>query len=227
MAEHDSGDDSGEVVYRPRDCGGPMEAQIGDQTATEEAAGTSAVVTGDGDGRDGCEQEVGDREKDRATEENSRATVLSGAVGSGVESAGPGAVAEDTPMVGDSSGGVSSSGAVGDDPGPNGTPPRDSARGKWAVIAEEEESTEVPVEYRTEDIAFQLATSAATSSSHVLITKYDIAEHLPDDLLAKLLGENPEIGEIVLRAKEERARAIAASEAAERAEREQRMERTF
>ncbi|KAI8530435.1 hypothetical protein RHMOL_Rhmol11G0058000 [Rhododendron molle] len=41
-------------------------------------------------------------------------------------------------------------------------------------------------------------------------------------MLAKLLEENPKISEKVLRAKEERAQAIAASEAAERAEREQK-----
>ncbi|KAI8555058.1 hypothetical protein RHMOL_Rhmol05G0145000 [Rhododendron molle] len=109
-----------------------------------------------------------------------------------------------------------------DDPGPNGSPPRDSARGKGAVIAEEEEPTEVLVEYREQDIAFRPAASVTTSSSHVPITKYDIAEHLPDDRLARLLEENTEIGEIVLKAKEERARAIAASEAAERAERERK-----
>ncbi|KAI8555089.1 hypothetical protein RHMOL_Rhmol05G0147200 [Rhododendron molle] len=56
-----------------------------------------------------------------------------------------------------------------------------------------------------------------TSSSHVPITKYDVAEHLPDEMLARLLEDNPLIGEMVLKAKEERARAIAASEAAERA----------
>ncbi|KAI8535446.1 hypothetical protein RHMOL_Rhmol10G0174900 [Rhododendron molle] len=89
-------------------------------------------------------------------------------------------------------------------------------------MAEEEEATEVPVEYREEDIAFRPAASAATLSSHVPVTKYDIVEQLPDDLLARLLEKNPEIGEIVLKAKEERARAIAASEAAERAEREQK-----
>ncbi|KAI8571948.1 hypothetical protein RHMOL_Rhmol01G0160500 [Rhododendron molle] len=45
---------------------------------------------------------------------------------------------------------------------------------------------------------------------------------MPDDRLARLLEENPEIGEIVLKAKEERARAIAAWEAAEKAERERK-----
>ncbi|KAI8572020.1 hypothetical protein RHMOL_Rhmol01G0166500 [Rhododendron molle] len=125
-------------------------------------------------------------------------------------------------MVGSSSGDSGSSGAVGDVLGPNGSPPRDSARGKGAVIAEEEEPTKVPIEYREQDIAFRPAASAATSSSHVPITKQDIAEHLPDDRLARLLEENPEIGEIVLKAKEERAQAIAAWEAAEKAKRERK-----
>ncbi|KAI8547483.1 hypothetical protein RHMOL_Rhmol07G0199400 [Rhododendron molle] len=106
-------------------------------------------------------------------------------------------------MVGGSSGGVGGSGVAGDDPRPNRTPPRDSARSKGTVIAEEEEPTEVPVEYREQDVAFRPAASAATSSSHVPITKYDIAEHLPDDRLARLLEENPEIGEIVLKVKED------------------------
>ncbi|KAI8555255.1 hypothetical protein RHMOL_Rhmol05G0160500 [Rhododendron molle] len=170
-------------------------------------------------------------------------------------------------MVGGSSGSGGSSVTASNDPAPNVSPPRDSARGNGVVaeeeettevpveyreedvafrpaatvatssshvpitkdsargkgiVAEEEETTEVPVEYREEDVAFRPAATVATSSSHVPITKYDIAEHLPDEMLARLLEENPLIGEMVLRAKEERARAIAPSEAAERAEREQK-----
>ncbi|KAI8560394.1 hypothetical protein RHMOL_Rhmol04G0252200 [Rhododendron molle] len=196
-----------------------MESQTGDQTVTEEAMGTSAVVADGDDGREDQQHEVSDAEKDRAREGNPRATVLTGAVGSIFEVGGSGTVAEGSSVVGGSSGDAEGSGAIGDDPGPNGSPPRDSARGKGVVIAEEEEPTEVPVEYREQDIAFRPAASAATSSSHVSITKYDIAEHLPDDRLARLLEENPEIGEIVLKAKEERAWAIAASEAAKRDER--------
>ncbi|KAI8555067.1 hypothetical protein RHMOL_Rhmol05G0145900 [Rhododendron molle] len=124
-------------------------------------------------------------------------------------------------MAGGSSGGSGSGGAVGDDPGPNGSPPRDPARGKGTVIAEEE-PTEILVEYREQDIAFRPTASAATSSRHVPVTKQDIAEHLPDDRLTRLLEENPDVGEMVLRAKEERARAIAAWEAAEKAERERK-----
>ncbi|KAI8550816.1 hypothetical protein RHMOL_Rhmol06G0136800 [Rhododendron molle] len=68
------------------------------------------------------------------------------------------------------------------------------------------------------------ATTAATSLSHRPITKYDVAEHLPDEALAKLLEDNPIIDEIVFKAQEDRARAIAELKAAERAERE-RVER--
>ncbi|KAI8550682.1 hypothetical protein RHMOL_Rhmol06G0126900 [Rhododendron molle] len=193
---------------------------MGDQEPIGVVADQSAVEAGGGNADQSQQQVVGGEEKDRATEENPRATVLSGVVGSSVEPAGPDAVAEDTPVVGGSWGGGDSGGIVGDDPGLNVSPPRDSMRGKWAVIAEEKESTEVSVGYREEDIAFRPAASVATSSSHVPITKYDITEHLPDAMLAKLLEENPLIGEMVLRAKEERARAIAASEAAKRAERE-------
>ncbi|KAI8572002.1 hypothetical protein RHMOL_Rhmol01G0164800 [Rhododendron molle] len=102
-------------------------------------------------------------------------------------------------MVGESFGGVGGSEAAGDDPGLNGSPPRDSVRGKGTVIAEEE-PTKIPVEYREQDIAFRPAASVATSSRHVPVTKQDIAEHLPDDRLARLLEENPDVGEIVLRA---------------------------
>ncbi|KAI8559935.1 hypothetical protein RHMOL_Rhmol04G0215200 [Rhododendron molle] len=137
---------------------------------------------------------------------------------------GPGTVAEGPPIVGGSSGDGGSSGAVGDVPGSNGSPPRDPARGK-GVVAEEEETTEILVEYREQDVAFRPAETSATSSRHVPVTKQDIAEHLPDDRLARLLEANPEIGEIVLKAKEERAWAIAAWEAAEKVERERERER--
>ncbi|KAI8559701.1 hypothetical protein RHMOL_Rhmol04G0194500 [Rhododendron molle] len=79
-------------------------------------------------------------------------------------------------MVGDSSGDVGGSGAVGDDPGPNGSPLRDSAKGKGVVIVveepiEKEQTIEAaPVEIREEnieirevDIAFRPPAMAATS----------------------------------------------------------------
>ncbi|KAI8560438.1 hypothetical protein RHMOL_Rhmol04G0255200 [Rhododendron molle] len=192
--------------------------------ATEVVTSTSAVVASGGDGGSGQQQEVGDAEKDRATEENLCTTVLAGAVGSIVESGGSGTVAEGLSIVGGSSDGGGSSGAVGDVPGPNGSPPRDPARGKSIVIAEEEEEpTEVPVvEYREQDVAFRPTASAVTSSRHIPVTKQDIVEHLPDDMLAKLLEENPLIGEMVLKAKEEQAQAITTWEAAEKAERERK-----
>ncbi|KAI8559787.1 hypothetical protein RHMOL_Rhmol04G0201600 [Rhododendron molle] len=114
----------------------------------------------------------------------------------------------------------SNNGAGSGDVEPTGSPPRDPTKGKGAVVAEEE-TTENPVTYREEDVLFR---PAATSSSHRPITKHDVAEHLPDEALAKLLEDNPMIGEIVLKAKEDRVRAIKASEAAERAERERRQE---
>ncbi|KAI8529850.1 hypothetical protein RHMOL_Rhmol11G0006400 [Rhododendron molle] len=132
---------------------------------------------------------------------------------------GSGTIAEGSPELGGSSGDVEGSGAVGDDTGPSQTPPRDSTKGK-GVAVEEERTTEIPIPFREDDVAFRPAASEATSSSHVQVTKYDIAEHLPNELLAKLLEDNINIGEFVLKAKEDRARAIEASEAAERAERE-------
>ncbi|KAI8542673.1 hypothetical protein RHMOL_Rhmol08G0156700 [Rhododendron molle] len=132
-------------------------------------------------------------------------------------------------MVGGSSGDGGSNGAMSDIPGPNGSPPRDPAKGKSAVIAEderptgEEQTTEAPpIEIREEDIAFRPPVTAATSSRHMPITYDDIAKHKPDEILARLLEERPDIGEIVLKAKEDRARAVEAAEAAERAERERK-----
>ncbi|KAI8572071.1 hypothetical protein RHMOL_Rhmol01G0170200 [Rhododendron molle] len=221
MADHGDGSGEGEVVDRVEDRGGPMGTETGDQTASEGAAGVSAVVAGGGDGGASQQQEVSDEENTRATEENPHATVLSATLGPIFEAEGSGTVARGPLMAGGSSGGSGSGGAVGDDPGPNGSPPRDPARGKGTVIVEEE-PTEILVEYREQDIAFRPAASAATSSRHVPVTKQDIAEHLPDDRLARLLEENPDVGEMVLRAKEERARAIAAWEAAEKAERDRK-----
>ncbi|KAI8559769.1 hypothetical protein RHMOL_Rhmol04G0199800 [Rhododendron molle] len=89
------------------------------------------------------------------------------------------------------------------------------------VRIEEVQTTEAaPVEIREEDIAFRPPAGAATSSRHVPITYADIAEHAPDELLAKLLEDHPVIGEYVLKAKEDQARAIEEAEAVARAERE-------
>ncbi|KAI8560174.1 hypothetical protein RHMOL_Rhmol04G0235600 [Rhododendron molle] len=150
--------------------------------------------------------------------------------GSSSEPGNAGMVVEGPPMVERGSGGVGGSGAVGDDTELSQTPPRDSAKGKGA-ITEEEYAEEVrieevqtteaaPVEIREEDIAFRPPAGAATSSRHVPITYADIAEHAPDELLAKLLEDHPVIGEYILKAKEDRARAIEEAEAVARAERE-------
>ncbi|KAI8568373.1 hypothetical protein RHMOL_Rhmol02G0193500 [Rhododendron molle] len=208
MADHGNGGGEGEVVDQVEDRGGPMEAQTGDQMVTEGAVGISAVVAGGGDGGEDQQQKVGDGEKGRATEGDPCTTVLAGAVESSGEPAGSSAIAGGPPMVGGSSGGVGGSGATGYDPGLNGTPPRDTARGKGIAVSEkpveEEQTTEAaPVEIREEDITFRPPVTMATSSRHVPITKDDIAEHLPVDMLARLLEAHPDIGEIVLKAKEE------------------------
>lgn len=92
--------------------------------------------------------------------------------------------------VGGSSGEASGSGARGDSVEPSGSPPRDSAKGK-GVVDTREETTEVPHEFREADVLFR---PAVTSSSHRPISKHDVAEHLSDEMLAKLLEDNPAIG---------------------------------
>ncbi|KAI8550538.1 hypothetical protein RHMOL_Rhmol06G0115000 [Rhododendron molle] len=86
--------------------------------------------------------------------DNHRTTKEAGAVGSIVEPVGSDTVAEGSPTVGGSSSGYGSSGAVGDDPRPNRSMPRDPARGKGTVV-EKEETTEAPVTYREEDVLFR------------------------------------------------------------------------
>ncbi|KAI8559670.1 hypothetical protein RHMOL_Rhmol04G0191600 [Rhododendron molle] len=152
------------------------------------------------------------------------------AAGSISEPVGTNTEARASPVVGGSSGDAENSGTIGDETGPNGSPPRDSAKGKGVVIEEEhveevqieiEQTTEAaPFEIREEDIAFRPPAGAATSSRHVPITYDDIAEHAPDEILARVLEQHPEIGEYVLKAKEDRARAIEEAEAAARAERD-------
>ncbi|KAI8571955.1 hypothetical protein RHMOL_Rhmol01G0161200 [Rhododendron molle] len=139
------------------------------------------------------------------------------------------------PVVEGSSGGISGSGAGEDDTGPSETPPRDSAKGKGVAIEEEHveevqieevQTTEVnPVEIREQNIAFRPPAGAATSSRHVPVTYDDIAEHTPDEILARVLEQHPEIGEYILKAKEDRAKTVEAAEAAARAEREAEGER--
>ncbi|KAI8535447.1 hypothetical protein RHMOL_Rhmol10G0175000 [Rhododendron molle] len=94
MAEHGNSGSEGEVVDRVEDQGGPMETQTCDRMAVEEAVGVSAVVASGGDGEPYQQQEIGDEEKDHATEVNPHATVLTGAVGSVLEVGGSGLLVE-------------------------------------------------------------------------------------------------------------------------------------
>ncbi|KAI8542729.1 hypothetical protein RHMOL_Rhmol08G0161900 [Rhododendron molle] len=105
MADHGDGSGEGEVVDRVEDRGGPMGIETGDQTASEGAAGVSAVVAGGGDGGASQQQEVSDEENTRTTEENPHATVLSATMGPIFEAEGSGTVARGPPMAGGSSGG--------------------------------------------------------------------------------------------------------------------------
>ncbi|KAI8572910.1 hypothetical protein RHMOL_Rhmol01G0237700 [Rhododendron molle] len=229
MADHGDRGSGGEVVDHPEDRGGPMEAEIGEQKPVEAVAGQGAEVADGGDGGQGREQETSGEEVCRATEEEPRATEQGETVGSSSEPKDPGMVTEGPPIVDRSSGGAEGSGAVGENPEPSQTLPRDSAKGKGVVIEakhaeevqiEREQTTEATTVEIREDIAFRPPVGAATSSRHVPITYDDIAEHAPDEILARVLEKHPEIGEYVLKAKEDRAKAIEAAEAAARAERD-------
>ncbi|KAI8547524.1 hypothetical protein RHMOL_Rhmol07G0202600 [Rhododendron molle] len=249
----DQSGDSGEGVTDGGDGGGDQQHEAGSSdegrvresdpraTDTTGAMGPGTKPLGTGTAAGDSEQtrggSGGDASEDdrRATEPDARATEQAGAVGSSSGPEDSGMVAEGPPMVERGSGGAEGSRAVGDDIEPSQTPLRDSAKGKWAVIEEEhvdevrmekEQTTEAaPVEIREEDIAFRPPASAARSSRHVPITYADIAEHAPDEILARVLENHPEIGEYVLKAKEDRAKAIEAAEAVARAEREAGRER--
>ncbi|KAI8530397.1 hypothetical protein RHMOL_Rhmol11G0055200 [Rhododendron molle] len=235
MADHGTGGDNGEVVDRPEDQGGSMEVEEIEQQLVEAVGVEGAVEQGGGDGGQEQQQEIAGGEETRAAEAVPRARDQSGAVGSSSGPEDSGIVAEGPPVIERDSGGAEGSGAIGDETGLSGSPPRDSAKGKGVVIAEEHveevhtegaQATEAaPVEIRTENVAFRPPAGAATSSRHMPITYDDIAEHAPDELVARLLAERPDIGEIVLKAKEDRARTIEAAEAAARAEREAERER--
>ncbi|KAI8563789.1 hypothetical protein RHMOL_Rhmol03G0136300 [Rhododendron molle] len=235
MADHGSGEGRGEVVDQSEDRRGPMAIETAEQQAVETVRTGGATVEEGGDGGGNCERATGDEENRRASESESHAMEQARAVGSNSEPMGTNTEVRTSPTVGGSSDGVDSSGVARDDTGPNQTPPRDSAKGNGAAVEEEhieeeqmakEQTTEAaPVEIREEDIAFRPPGGVATSSRHVPITYADIAEHAPDELLAKLLEDHPVIGEYVLKAKEDRARAIEAAEAVVRAEREAEGER--
>ncbi|KAI8535301.1 hypothetical protein RHMOL_Rhmol10G0163400 [Rhododendron molle] len=161
----------------------------------------------------------GGGDEHRATEPVARARVPVGAVGSISEPLDPSMAVGGFVVTGGNFGDAGSSGVGGDDAEPSQTPPRDSAKGKGAVVEEEQttEARESPVRYREADIAFRPPATVATSSRHVPTTFDDVAENAPDGVVARLLEEYPALGEMVLRAKEERAQAIAAWDAAARA----------
>ncbi|KAI8551021.1 hypothetical protein RHMOL_Rhmol06G0152400 [Rhododendron molle] len=190
MAENNGNGDGGDVINHSEDCGGPMVVETEDQTREGAVAGTSVVAASGGNGGEGQQQEVAGKENHHATKAEPRATEENGAVGSSIEPVGSGIAAEGTPVVGGSAGGAGGSDVAGDDVEPIGSPPRDPARGKGAAV-KGEETTEIPVTYREEDVQFRPVATAATSLSHIPITKYDVAEHLPDEMLANLLEDNP------------------------------------
>ncbi|KAI8524671.1 hypothetical protein RHMOL_Rhmol13G0166100 [Rhododendron molle] len=224
MADHGGNGGTGEVLNRPKgqtkDRGEPMAVEPEDQTAAEPVGVDGAVVQGGGDGEQSGEQEGAGGEETRSVEAEPCAMDRTGAVGPRIDPTGPLSMVEGLPEIGGSGDVDGSSSASGGDTGPSGSPPRDSAKGKGIVVEEEQTAKDATVEIREENIAFRPPVTAATSSRHVAITLDDVAEHTPDEILAKLLEDNPIIGEYVLKAKEDRARAIEASEAAARAERE-------
>ncbi|KAI8534856.1 hypothetical protein RHMOL_Rhmol10G0129100 [Rhododendron molle] len=229
MADHSDGGGGGEVVDRPEDRGGPMGVEIVDQGPAEAVGDIGAEVGEGGDGIQGCEEEAAGGEVSRAVEAEPRAMDQAVVVEPSSEPVDSGMVAEGPPVVEGSSGGISgSTGTRGDNSGSFESPPRDPAKGKGVITeeeqAEKEQATEAAtVEIREVNIAFRPPVTAATSSRHVPITLDDVAEHTPNEILAKLLEDNPIIGEYVLKAN--RARAIEASEAAAWAEREAERER--
>ncbi|KAI8568230.1 hypothetical protein RHMOL_Rhmol02G0182500 [Rhododendron molle] len=202
MAEHGNKEGGGEVVDQPEDRGGPMTVEETDQTMVERVRIKGADIGGGGDGDQGREQEAVGGEEHRAIEPEPRAMDEAGAVGPRVDPEGSSTTVEGSPAVWGSDV-VSDSGTIGDDTGPNKSPPRGSDKGKGAVIEEEQTTENVTVEIREENIAFRPLVIAATSSSHVPFTFDDIAEHTPNKILAKLLEDNPTIREYVLKAKED------------------------
>ncbi|KAI8572473.1 hypothetical protein RHMOL_Rhmol01G0201700 [Rhododendron molle] len=224
MDDHGNGEGDGDVVDQTENRGPPMAVEPEDQMAAEPVGVVGAVERGGSDGRQSGEQEVAGGEEAHAVEAEPRALDQVGAVGPRANPEGPSSMVEGLPVVGGSDEVADSGGAGGDDIGPSGSPPRDPAKGKGVATEEElvkkEQTTEAATVEIRENIAFRPPVTAAISSRHVPITLDDVAEHAPDEILAKLLEDNPVIGEYVLKAKEDRARAIEASKAAARAERE-------
>ncbi|KAI8559526.1 hypothetical protein RHMOL_Rhmol04G0180300 [Rhododendron molle] len=179
-----------------------MEIRGGDQQPMEATTSSGAMTIVGGDGEQGRDQEVGGEPVRRTPEPKDRATESVGAVKIVVEPMGSNTMARDSLIVEGNSGEAGGSGAEGGDAERIGSPSRDSTRGK-GIVTGNEETTEALIPYREEDVLFRAVATAATSSSHRPITKYDIAEHLPNEALAKLLEDNPAIGELALKAKEE------------------------
>ncbi|KAI8542992.1 hypothetical protein RHMOL_Rhmol08G0183900 [Rhododendron molle] len=190
MVEHDNGGGGREVVDRPEDAEGPMEVEIEDQTVATVAMGQGVMIEGSGDGRGDREQEVGGEVVQRTPESEPRVSKEVRAVGPSAEPMASGTMARASIVVDGSSGSAEGNGASGGDIRPTASPPKDSARGK-GVVTGEEETTEVPVEHRKEDVLFW---PAEGSSSHRPVTKHYIAEFLSDEALVRLLEENPALG---------------------------------
>lgn len=118
---------------------------------------------------------------------------------------------EGSEITGSGFGGASSSGDGGSGDGPNaGSSPRDLAKGKGVVVEEE---------HRDARAGDAMVHPVAQSSSHRPITREDFAEHVSEEMLIRLLKEHPEVGIVVLSAREERQREVVAAEATARAER--------
>ncbi|KAI8543454.1 hypothetical protein RHMOL_Rhmol08G0219500 [Rhododendron molle] len=145
MANRGDGGDKGEVIDQTEDRGGPMAIQTEDLTTLGEGMSTSAEGIRDSDGVQGHSEKVGDDEDRRASEAEPRATEQAKVVGSRVDPVGFVLTIEGSSVIGGSSDVAGSNGVGGDDTGPVESPPRDSAKGKSAVI-EEEQVEEVHIE---------------------------------------------------------------------------------
>ncbi|KAI8549169.1 hypothetical protein RHMOL_Rhmol06G0005500 [Rhododendron molle] len=241
MADQSGGSGEGEVFDRPEDRGGPMAVDESDQTAAEHVGIDGAGVTDGGDSGGDQQHEAGRGDEGRVRGSDPRATDTTGAMGPGAEPLGTGMAAGDSEQTrGGSGGDASEDDRCATEPDARATeaepnPAEGLGKGKGAVIEEEHveevrieevQSTEAtPVVIPEEDIAFRPLAGTATSSRHVPITYANIVEHVPDEILARVLENHAEMGEYVLKAKEDRARAIQEAEATARAEREAERER--
>ncbi|KAI8555313.1 hypothetical protein RHMOL_Rhmol05G0165100 [Rhododendron molle] len=122
MAEESGNGGGGEVVDQSEDRGQPMAAEERVQQLLEVVASIGADTMRGGDGNQGREQETAGGDVRCAIEE---------------EPGGLSTEARASPVIEGSSGGVSGSGAIGDDTGPSQTPSRDSAKSKGVTVEEE------------------------------------------------------------------------------------------